>query len=143
MDWWIWVTVGFVLLAVEVVTPGGFYAVFFGLSALAVGLLAGLGAAGPLWLQGILFGTLAVGALALFRPVLTKHLRSAADTVTVDDLVGSVARVREPVPADGSGKVELRGSVWTARNAGTEGILADCECRVERVDGLTLWVREA
>ena len=30
MDWWLWVLLGLGLLALEMATPGGFFALFFG-----------------------------------------------------------------------------------------------------------------
>ncbi len=44
MIWWYWMLLGLVLLGAEMVTPGGFYILFFGLAALVVGTLAGAGA---------------------------------------------------------------------------------------------------
>ena len=48
MAWWIWVLGGLVLLLAEVLTPGGFFVVFFGAGAILVGALkaAGLERAG-------------------------------------------------------------------------------------------------
>jgi inner membrane protein len=34
MEWWIWLVGGMLLLLVEIVTPGGFYFLFFGVGAL-------------------------------------------------------------------------------------------------------------
>ena len=42
MIWWYWMVLGLGLLGAEMTTPGGFYILFFGLSALLVGTLAGL-----------------------------------------------------------------------------------------------------
>jgi hypothetical protein len=36
MAWWLWALVGLVLVGVEVVTPGGFFVIFFGVAALVV-----------------------------------------------------------------------------------------------------------
>ena len=47
MIWWMWVLLGVVLLVVEMVTPGGLFALFFGVSALLVAGMAALGL-GPL-----------------------------------------------------------------------------------------------
>jgi membrane protein implicated in regulation of membrane protease activity len=66
MAWWVWVLVGLGLLGVEVLTPGGFFVLFFGLGALAVGVLVGLGAGGPAWLQLLLFSLLSTVTLVLF-----------------------------------------------------------------------------
>jgi membrane protein implicated in regulation of membrane protease activity len=47
----------------------------------------------------------------------------------------------EDIPGQGIGKVELRGSAWTAQNLGTEPIPRSTRVRVEKVDGLTLFIR--
>jgi len=48
MEWWTWILFGLVLFLAEIVTPGGFYIIFFGVGAVIVGVLAGFDAAGPL-----------------------------------------------------------------------------------------------
>jgi membrane protein implicated in regulation of membrane protease activity len=45
------------------------------------------------------------------------------------------------VPPNGVGKVELRGTVWNARTTQPAALVAKQRTVVERVDGLTLWVR--
>jgi inner membrane protein len=47
MAWWIWIVLGLVLLLGEMLTPGGFYILFFGIGAIIVGILAGFNVAGP------------------------------------------------------------------------------------------------
>ena len=37
MIWWYWVLLGFLLLGIEMVTPGGFYILFFGLAGIDCG----------------------------------------------------------------------------------------------------------
>ena len=32
MIWWLWVLLGILLLAIELLTPGGFYVIFFGIA---------------------------------------------------------------------------------------------------------------
>ena len=60
MDWWIWILLGLLLLLTELVTPGGFYILFFGIGAVIVGILTGFKASGPPWFQFILFSVLSV-----------------------------------------------------------------------------------
>ena len=43
MTWWAWMLLGVALLAVEVATPGGLFALFFGVGAIVVAPLAALG----------------------------------------------------------------------------------------------------
>ena len=141
MEWWIWIVVGFALLAVELVAGGGFDVFFFGCGALVVGLLAGIGWAESLALQGVLFAGLSVAALVCFRPLLVRRLHAGTDSGPVDSLVGQRVMVRDEIAADGFGKAELRGTTWKARNITETRVGPDQACRVERVEGLTLWIR--
>ena len=139
MTWWAWVLGGLGLLGIEVLTPGGFFVLFFGLAALVVGALAGLGLHGPAWLQWFLFSVLAVGSLLLFRRRLLERLRMSGATMT-GGLVGDVAVLLDDLPPGTVGKAELRGTTWSVRHDGPEPLARGRRCRVERVDGLTLHV---
>jgi hypothetical protein len=141
MTWWIWVLAGFALLAGEMLTPGGFYLLFFGCGALAVGLLTALGWSGPLWFQGVLFAFLSVLSVLVFRKPLVQKMHAADQGKQVDSLVGEIALVVDRIQANGFGKAELRGSAWNAHNVGDQTLQPKQRCRVEKIDGLTLWVR--
>ncbi len=141
VDWWIWVLAGFVLLAVELASPGGFYVFFFGVGSLIVGLLAATGVAEALWLQGVLFTALSVGSLLCFRRPILNKMQARAPDGEIDSLVGSRALALGEIRPGELGKAELRGTPWNARNTGETPIGSDQPCRVDRVDGLTLWVR--
>ena len=141
MYWWLWLVLGLVLVGLEVLTPGGFYVLFFGIGALVVGSLSGLGWGGPVWLQWLLFSAISFVSLPCFRPVLIKAARSKERPDPMDTLEGEVATLLEDLPPDGVGKAELRGTNWTVRNLGPRPLVRGERCRVSRVDGLTLWVR--
>ncbi len=137
--WWHWLVFGLVLVAAEMAAPGGFYIIFFGVSALLIGVLARLGVAEPLWAQLILFSVLSVASLLLFRGRLMALLPRDG-SAAVDALVGQSCRAINELAPHGSGRVELRGAAWEAHN-GTEVVIGcDAVCRVVRVDGLTLHV---
>jgi membrane protein implicated in regulation of membrane protease activity len=141
MIWWYWMLVGLVLLGAEMVTPGGFYILFFGLAALAVGTLAGLGLVQSEWLQWLLFSGLAVLSLLVFRgPLLAWIKTQEVETPAVDSMGGETAIPLEDLVPGGTGKAELRGTTWTAHNAGTALLKKNQRCKVERVEGLTLWI---
>jgi len=140
MFWWIWILAGLILLAVEMATPGGFVAVFFGIGALLAGLLAALGLAESLWLQTLLFSIFSVGSLLLLRKPLRRWFEPAMPGQTVDRLDGERGVVLEAITPGGVGRVEVRGSTWGARSA-ARSLASGDRCIVERVDGLTLWVR--
>ena len=140
MAWWIWVLGGLVLLLAEILTPGGFFVVFFGAGAILVGALKALGWNGPAWAEWLVFTVLSLAALAFFREPLMRrfHLKAGKP---VDRLEGESALVTEDVAPGGVGKAEMRGASWTARSSGEVALARGQRCRVERVEGLTLWLR--
>ena len=141
MDWWIWVLGGLVLLLGEVLTPGGFFVVFFGAGALLVGALKLVGWGGPAWAEWLVFTVLSVASLAFFRAPLMRRFNLKGGKGAVDQMEGERALVTEDVAPGGVGKAELRGASWTARSTATVALARGQRCRVERVEGLTLWLR--
>jgi membrane protein implicated in regulation of membrane protease activity len=139
MEWWVWMLLGLLMFVTELVTPGGFYFMFFGIGAVIVGTLAGLNAAGPLWLQFILFSALSVVSLWLFRGKLLQLTRGKP-ALDVDSMVGETAVASDDIGVNGFGKVEMRGTSWNARNVGDKPLRRSDRARVERVEGLTLLV---
>ena len=69
MIWWYWMLVGLVLLGVEMVTPGGFYILFFGLAA------SGRGHCWPEWGSSRQNGS----SGCCFRESQSSHCSSFAD----------------------------------------------------------------
>ena len=132
---------GLMLLAAEMAAPGGFYILFFGLAALIVGALAALEWLNTAWLQWLLFSILSLISLFLFRNSLLVWMKAHEPVgQDVDSMVGETAVLTEDLPAGAVGKVELRGTTWSARNTGHTMLRKGHRARVERVDGLTLWI---
>ncbi|QQR75899.1 MAG: NfeD family protein [Holophagales bacterium] len=142
MPFWLWLILGLVLLAGELLTPGGFFIVFFGVGALVVGLLGLAGVVMPLWLQGVAFSAVSVLALLLFRKPLLGRF-SPPPARKVDPLVGEEAVTLEEIGAGRLGKVELRGTPWNARATNGRALAKGVRVRVERVEGLTVFVGRA
>ena len=140
MAWWLWVLGGLLLLAAEVATPGGFFAVFFAAGAILVGIARVLGWGGPPWAEWLAFSAVSVALLAVFRRPLMRRFRLNTSK-PVDRLEGESAVVTEDVAPGGAGKAELRGTPWTARTQGQATLARGQRCRVERIEGLTLWLR--
>jgi membrane protein implicated in regulation of membrane protease activity len=140
MLWWQWLVLGLVLVALEMAASGGFYVVFFGVAALAIGGLHLLGVAGPAWFQFLLFSVLAVASLVFFRSPLMKWLQLDERGKDIDSLVGEIATPLEDIVPGAVGRAELRGSVWSARNATSMAIIRGQRCRVVRVDGLMIFL---
>ena len=141
MIWWYWMFLGLVLLGVEMITPGGFYILFFGLAALIVGSLTGLGLAQAEWLQWLLFSGLAILSLLVFRgPLLAWINRQDKNLPAVDSLAGESATPLEDLAVGATGKAELRGTTWTAHNAGPTPLKMGQRCKAVRVEELTIWI---
>ena len=142
MPWWAWLVLGIGLLGVELlVIDAQFYLVFIGLSAAAVGLLGLAGVSLPEWAQWLVFAVLAVVAMLSFRKRVYEMLRSGVGVVDERLTVGDRVLVAARLEPGESGRVEYRGSSWTARNTGSGPIEAGREAVIDRVDGLTLFVR--
>ncbi len=141
MLWWHWAVLGFFLAGLEILTPGGFIVVFFGLAALVVAVLVPLGVAGPLWLQFLWFSVLSVVLLVLFRNPLMRWMQRRSADPPVDKIEGDLAIPTVDIAPGAVGKAELRGTTWTARNDSGETLAAGRRCRVTRVDGLVLFIQ--
>jgi len=144
MLWWMWMLSGFGLLAVEMFTPGLFYFFFFGVGAILVGALVGLGVDASVSLQWLLFSIFSVATLLLFRQKLVGLLESKntnARTGDLDSIVGEVVALLDDLAPNATGKAEGRGSSWTVVNGGAEPLRKGQRCRVYQMEGLTLWVR--
>ena len=142
MAWWMWVLAGFVLLGLELGTPGGFFLAFFGVAAIVVGGLTAAGIAQAVWVQWLLFSVLSVVSVLLFRKPLLEWMKKREPVrPAVDSMVGETAILTEDLPAGGVGKAELRGTSWSVRTRAGQAVARGRRCRVEEVEGLTLWVK--
>jgi membrane protein implicated in regulation of membrane protease activity len=59
----------------------------------------------------------------------------------MDSMVGETAVLTEDLQPGHTGKAELRGSTWSARNVGPSSLSMGQRVTVKKVEGLTLWVR--
>jgi len=141
VPWWMWVVLGMVLLLGEVLTPGGFFIIFFGAAALVVGLLKALGLEMALSYEVMIFAILSIVGLIFFRKPLQQKFRQLTPDMFAGELKGESGTAVEEIAAGATGKVELRGTAWNAVNAGESALPKGGACLVERVDGLTLTVK--
>lgn len=139
MVWWIWVLVGFFLLAIEMASTT-LHVGFFGAGAFFVGLLVGLGWDGLLWQQLIVFTAFSLVALFFIRPPLMRRLK-LNETKVVDTMIGEQAVAIDEIAVQAIGKAEMRGSPWNAQNIGPTPLTRGQRCTVEHVEGLLLHIR--
>ncbi len=140
MSWSFWLIFGLLLLVFEMLTPGGFFTFFFGVAAFVVaGLIwAGFLDSGPG--QWLTFGVLGTVLILALRPLVRKKFET--NTPKVDQLVGQTAIALETLDMNGRGKVELRGTTWSAVYSGSGSVLKGDRLRVTKVDGLSLIVEK-
>ena len=138
MTYWHWFTLGLILIIVEVAAPG-LVSLFFGLSALLVGLLC-LAIPMPQWLQWVLFAVLSVALLLGLRKWLKSFFggRSSQSHAVENDIVGQRAVVTQAIGPNRPGKVELRGANWEA--AAGETLEPGTPVRVVKKESISLTV---
>jgi len=142
MPYWAWLVFGFLLLAGETLA-GAFYLLFFGLGAVAVGLLALVGAIETGWVQWLVFTILSVASIVALRPATVRLLARKAAVDVEDKIVGETVTFAQRIEPGAVGRGELRGATWNVRNDGAEPFAAGERAVVSRVEGLTLHVRKS
>ena len=110
----------------------------------AVGALAAMIAAlcgGPVWLQCVLFFVISVLLLLCLRGILRKYITPKLVRTNVDSIVGTeglvTARIDNVLSA---GQVKLGGMEWSARSTTGEVIEPGERIRVDRVEGVKVYV---
>lgn len=140
MPYWGWIILGTVLLGTELAAvDAGFYLVFIGASAIAVGLLnlGGLAISEPA--QWLLFAVLAVASMVLFRRRVYLKLRGGAPGFD-DGPAGQTLRLTEGLAPGAAARLDFRGTSWTVLNDSDKPMSAGAQVRIASVDGLTLKV---
>jgi inner membrane protein len=140
MLWWHWLVIGVVLVALELAASGGFYVIFFGIAALAIAALHAVDAAGPVWVQLVLFSVISVGSLLFFRSRLLTLMRQDTPGRDVDSMVGDSAIPLDDIAPGAVGRAEMRGAVWTARNRDSSTLSRGQRCTVVEVDRLMIFL---
>jgi inner membrane protein len=138
MSWWLWVLGGIGLLVVEMATPGGLFALFFGIGALLTAIPSALGAGETV--QWLSFTAISLVLLGTLRRTLHERLQARGGPA-IDSLVGEEVMLLGDLSEGGEAQAELRGVPWSARTASALPLRKGQRCRVERIEGLTLFVR--
>ena len=138
MPWWGWLSVGVVLMGVELTAvDAAFYLIFVGAAAVCVGIAGLAGAELPVWGQLLGFAVLAVVSMVWFRRKLYDRIRGGLPGFEYQ-VAGRIVSVDEAVPLGGQTRVSLQGTQWTAVNVGTAPITAGARARVVGRDSVNL-----
>lgn len=142
MAWWGWAVLGIACMVIEVHLTQDFTLFCVGVAAFIVTAVAAFAVDLPFWSHWLLFSALSVVVLLTVRKPLLGRLRpDRGRDADFDYLLGEVATPSEDLAANGVGKAELRGSVWTVRNTEPTNLSKGQRCRVTRIEGLTLWIK--
>lgn len=144
MNWaamiWLILLVGF--LAVEAACPIHLVSIWFAVGALIATVVSLLN--GPVWLQIVLFLVVSGGLLALLWPMVRKYLNPDLTRTNVDSIIGSEGYITTAVDnVAATGQVKLGGMEWTARSTSGEPIPAGALVKVDRVEGVKVFVTPA
>ena len=143
MNWaaiiWLVLLVLFLLTEAATVTM---VSLWFAVSALAALIVSLLG--GPVWLQTLLFLVVSAVLLALLRPLVRKYVTPKVTATNVDSVVGSTGLVTASIDnVTAAGQVKLGGMEWTARSTSGAPIPAGTLVRVDRIEGVKVFVTPA
>jgi membrane protein implicated in regulation of membrane protease activity len=141
MTWWGWMIIGALLFGAELFAiDAQFYLVFLGLSAALVGLLGLAGVEIQQWSQWMLFAALSLISMVTFRKALYNKIRGKTPDYK-EGVNGEFVEIKSDLAPGNTSSIELRGSVWKARNVGTSTIAAGTKVKILETEGLTLHVR--
>lgn len=105
-----------------------------------VAMFAALLGAGA-WLQTGLFLVVSGALLLMLRPIVRRYLVPKITATNVDSLVGATGLVTESIDnVTASGQVKLGTMEWTARSTTGEDIPQGTLIRVDRIEGVKVYV---
>ena len=141
MDTFIWIALVVVFLIVEAACPIHLVSIWFAAGALVAAVVSMLH--GQLWLQILLFVVVSGGLLACLWPFVKKFLNPKLSATNVDSVIGSEGYVTAAIDnLSATGQVKLGGMYWTARSTAGHSIPAGTLVRVDRIEGVKVFVTE-
>lgn len=140
MNWaailWLVLMVVFLIVEAATVTLASIWFAGGALAALAVSLL-GM----DIWVQVAAFLLVSSALLAALRPLAKKYLTPNVTATNIDAIIGSTGLVTESVEnLNAAGQVKLGAMYWTARSTTGETIPQGTKVRVDRIEGVKVFV---
>lgn len=134
--------VWFVLLIVFIVAEAStvsMVSAWFAIGALAAMICSFLDA--QFWLQVVAFVVASGASLAMLRPIAKKHFNAKRIQTNVDALVGRTCLVTVTVDnLQEAGQIKLGDVEWSARSSADERIEVGTQVRIDRVEGVKVFV---
>ena len=133
-----WLAAMVIFIAAEAMTVS-LVSIWFAAGALGAILVALLG--GGLVLQVTVFLALAVALLLSLRSIVRKHFTPHVTRTNIDSVIGATGIVVTPVNNIAAlGQVQINGMEWSARSSDNSHIPAGALVRVDRVEGVKVFV---
>ena len=133
-----WLAAMVVFIAAEAMTVS-LVSIWFAAGALGAIIVALLG--GGLVLQVTVFLMLAVALLLSLRSIVRKHFTPHVTKTNIDSVIGATGIVVTPVNNIAAlGQVQINGMEWSARSSDNSHIPAGALVRVDRVEGVKVFV---
>ena len=128
-----------VFLITEAVCAIHLVSIWFAAGAFVAMIAAALGAG--LWLQVTLFLLVSGALLALLWPMVQKFLRPNLKKTNLDSIIGTSGLVTVTIDnLSATGQVKLNGMEWTARSTSGKIIDPNTEVKVDRIEGVKVFV---
>ena len=138
MDTFLWFALLVIFVVAEAATVN-MVSAWFAIGSLASLITALLG--GKLWLQVVVFVVVSAVALAMLRPIAKKYFTPKLTRTNVDALAGKTCLCVTAIDnLSGSGQVKIGDVEWTARSTTGEAIPAGTEVKIDRVEGVKVYV---
>ncbi len=135
----IWLGLMIALLIVEGVCPFHLVSIWFAAGAMVAMIAAMCGA--QLWLQITIFLVVSIGLLIGLLPLTKKILKPKITATNVDSVVGSEGYVLSDIDnLNATGTVKLGSLQWSARSTTAENIPAGTLVKVDKIEGVKVFV---
>ena len=140
MNWmavfWFVLLVVFLIAEASTVTMISLWFAAGALGALAVSLLGS-----GVWLQAGAFFVVSAVALTALRPIARKYFTPRLTKTNVDSVIGAEGLVTQAIDnVSARGQMKLGAMEWTARSASGEPIPEGTLVRVEKIEGVKVFV---
>ena len=136
---WLGLVVLFLIVEATTVTMVSLWFAGGALAALAISVLGG-----GFLLQMIAFLAVSTALLALLQPLARKHFTPKLTKTNVDSVIGSQGYVTADIDnMAATGTVKLGAMEWTARSANGKKISTGTLVKVEKIEGVKVFVSPA
>jgi len=134
---WLWFVVVVVFTLIELFTFG-LTTIWFAIVGVVMIFLSFLPI--PLAWQVLIFLVLSTLLLIFTRPIAIKKLKVGKARTNADSIIGKTAIVVKEISKFDKGEVKINGVIWSAKSMDDSEIKEGCECVIEKIEGVTLFV---